>query len=123
MVWQCVGSYSKRQSYCSGISFWRMLSSIFSKKVYEELIRASSQALCRANNRTLYRGGKAMITNILYAVRDKTTGKLVSDLTSKHKKYWEQYNACRQAIQNSYRSRDNIDRYEIVTFELVEVKK
>lgn len=62
-----------------------------------------------------------MLTNILYGVRDKQTGKLVSNLTSKHKKYYEQYNACRQAIQNSYRSRDNIDRYEIVTFELVEV--
>lgn len=61
-----------------------------------------------------------MITNILYAVRDKTTGKLVSDLTSKHKKYWEQYNACRQAIQNSWHR--NKDKLEIVTFELVEVK-
>lgn len=64
-----------------------------------------------------------MTTNILYAVRDRTTGKLVSDLTSKHKKYWEQYNACRAAIQNSFRYREERDRLEIVTFELVEVKK
>ena len=64
-----------------------------------------------------------MITNILYGVRDKMTGKLVSDLTSKHKKYWEQYNACRQAIQNSFRYREERNRLEIVAFELVEVKK
>ena len=62
-----------------------------------------------------------MITNILYAVRDKQTGKLISNLTSKHKKYWEQYNACREAIQNSFRYREERDRLEIVTFELVEV--
>ncbi len=62
-----------------------------------------------------------MITNILYAVRDTTTGKLVSNLTTKHKKYWEQYNACRQAIRNSWHR--NKDKLEIVTFELVEVKK
>ena len=63
-----------------------------------------------------------MITNILYAVRDKTTGKLISNLTSKHKKYWEQYTACRQAIQNSFRYREERENLEIVTFELVEVK-
>lgn len=62
-----------------------------------------------------------MITNILYAVRDKTTGKLVSDLTSRHKKYWSQYKACKEAIRYSYRS--NKDNLEIVAFELVEVKK
>lgn len=64
-----------------------------------------------------------MITNILYAVRDKTTGKLISNLTSKHKKYWEQYNACRQTIQNSFRYREERDRLEIVAFELVEVNR
>ena len=64
-----------------------------------------------------------MITNILYAVRDKETGKLVSNLTSKHKKYWEQYSACREAMQNSFRYREDRDRLEIVTFKLVEVKK
>ena len=64
-----------------------------------------------------------MITNILYAVRDKTTGKLVSDLTSKHKKYWEQYNACKATIQNSFYYKNRRSDLEIVTFELVEVKK
>ena len=61
-----------------------------------------------------------MITNILYAVRDKTTGKLVSNLTSRKKKYWLQYNACKAAIQNSFRYREDRDRLEIVAFELVE---
>ena len=64
-----------------------------------------------------------MTTNILYAVRDKTTGKLVSDLTSKNKKYWLQYNACQSAIQNSFCYKNRRSDLEIVTFELVEVKR
>lgn len=61
----------------------------------------------------------------LYAVRDKSTGKLICDLTSRHKKYWEKRSSAIAAINNSYSYYKNFyweDRFEIVTFKLVEVK-
>lgn len=62
-----------------------------------------------------------MYTDTLYAVRNKQTGKLVSNLTSKHKKYWESRAACAQAIQNSFRHYDERSTLEIVQFKLIEV--
>lgn len=62
----------------------------------------------------------------LYAARDKSTGKLVSDLTSKHKKFWQRESDCRKAINeaNLKRLRWGFGRHgelELVIFELVEV--
>ena len=58
----------------------------------------------------------------IYGVKDKNTGTLINNLTTKHKKYWDKYDACEKAIKNSYsytpREKDN---FEIVTFKLVEV--
>ena len=58
----------------------------------------------------------------IYGVKDKNTGKLINNLTTKHKKYWDKYDAWEKAIKNSYsytpREKDN---FEIVTFKLVEV--
>lgn len=60
----------------------------------------------------------------IYAVRNKTTGKLINNLTTKHKKYWDKYDACVKAVKNSYyyipKAKDN---FEIVTFKLVEVSE
>lgn len=61
----------------------------------------------------------------LYAVRDTSTGKLVSDLTNPKKKFWQRKNAAEEAMRGvgsvaSYR----YGRYkslELVTFRLVEV--
>lgn len=57
----------------------------------------------------------------IYAVRDKNTGKLIYDLTTKHKKYWDKYEACEKAIENTYK-RINVNDVEIVKFKLVEVR-
>lgn len=57
----------------------------------------------------------------LYAARDIKTGKLIYDLTTKHKKYWDRYAACEKAIKNTYK-RINIEDVEIIKFKLVEVK-
>lgn len=54
----------------------------------------------------------------LYAVRDITTGKLVSNLTNPRRKYWDRRGNAVSAIQNHY-GRKNL---ELVTFKLVEVE-
>ena len=63
----------------------------------------------------------------LYAARDKSTGKLVSSLTSKHKKYWQRRDDCLKAINEANQQRLRWNFYnrgelELVTFEVVEVK-
>lgn len=57
----------------------------------------------------------------IYEVRDKNTGKLLNDLTTKHKKYWDRYEACEKILKTTYK-RINLEDVEIVKFELVEVK-
>ena len=63
----------------------------------------------------------------VYAARDKNTGKLVSNLTSKHKKFWQRRNDCLKAINEANQQRLRWNFYnrgelELVTFELMEVK-
>lgn len=59
---------------------------------------------------------------ILYAARDTSTGKLVSDLTTKHKKYWEKEKAIKELINKTTNRRyPKYDSLELVAFELVEV--
>lgn len=59
----------------------------------------------------------------LYAVRDKNTGKLVSNITNPSRKYWTRKGNAISAIEN-YKSRygayDNRE-LELVTFKLIEV--
>lgn len=61
----------------------------------------------------------------LYAARDKNTGKLVSDLTSKGHKFWHRRADCEAAIRRyngqTYKWR-NYD-LELVVYELVEIKE
>lgn len=52
----------------------------------------------------------------IYAVRNKSTGKLVSDLTNPRKKYWDKRNFAEKAMRGDVRS------LELVVFKLVEVK-
>lgn len=60
---------------------------------------------------------------ILYAARDTNTGKLVSDLTTKHKKFWEKEKAIKEVINKATNRRyPKYNSLELVTFELVEVK-
>lgn len=61
-----------------------------------------------------------MNNKIVYAVRNTETGKLVSDLGSRHKKYWNRKADAEAAIRNNWRY--NILKLKIVAFELVEVK-
>lgn len=64
----------------------------------------------------------------IYAVRDRKTGKLVTNITNPGHKFWEKKSYCEQAIDNYYyssanrylRQRTNYD-LELVTFNLVEV--
>ena len=64
----------------------------------------------------------------VYAARDKNTGKFVSDLTSRSKKFWERKNACVEAISNynshSYRFRNyNLELVELVCVESKEYER
>ena len=65
----------------------------------------------------------------LYSARDTSTGKLVSDITSPGKRYWQRKEAAEEAI---YKYNNNLNYYgrakhygklELVTWELVEVKE
>lgn len=63
----------------------------------------------------------------IYAARDKSTGKLVSNLTSKHKKFWQRRNDCLKAINEANQQRLRWNFYnrgelELVTFKVMEVK-
>lgn len=59
----------------------------------------------------------------IYAVRNTKTGKLVSDLGSRHKKYWDRKSEVQAAVQNSFRYKYAMPgTLKIVTFELVEVE-
>lgn len=62
----------------------------------------------------------------IYAARDKNTGKLVTDLTTRGNKFWLRQGDCEAAI-NRYNcgkchSRKGYD-LELVVYELVEVKE
>ena len=58
----------------------------------------------------------------IYGAREIESGKLVSDITNPRKKYWQQENACKQAISkhNSGRSFSQYGKLELVKFRLVE---
>ena len=69
----------------------------------------------------------------LYAARDTSTGKLVSDITNPKRKYWDKRGNAIKAIEyynNFYANRKFNPSYnkgehgtiELVTFELIEVK-
>ena len=59
---------------------------------------------------------------VIYAVRDKDTGKLVSNLTNPRKKYWDRkQNALTAMSANNHINRVLKRNLELVTFELVEV--
>ena len=68
----------------------------------------------------------------LYAARDTSTGKLVSDITNPRRKYWDRRGNAEQAIERynrAYANRPRSSTYnkgkhgtiELVTFKLVEV--
>ena len=60
---------------------------------------------------------------MLYGARNPITGKLVSDLTTHRKKFWQRKTDCQLAINNATGGR--YARYktlELVTFKLVEIK-
>lgn len=65
----------------------------------------------------------------LYSARDTSTGKLVSDITSPGKKYWQRKEAAEEAIYkynnklNYYGRAKSYGKLELVTWELVEVKE
>lgn len=64
---------------------------------------------------------------LIYAVRDKNTGKIVKDITNPGHKFWEVKGYCQKAIDNynkgNYYSRRSL-KYdlEMVTYKLVEVE-
>lgn len=59
----------------------------------------------------------------VYAARDKNTGKLVSDLTTRHKKFWQSKKTCQNAIENYNNASVKYGNYnlELVVYELVEI--
>lgn len=76
--------------------------------------------------------GKPMVNERLYAAREISTGKLVSDITNPRRKYWDRKGNAQKAIDyynRAYANRklkpfDNKGEHgiiELVTFELVEV--
>lgn len=68
------------------------------------------------------------MTNYIYGARDKVTGKLVSDIVSPRRKYWDKkgnaeksINAHNKAVQKGYRNSPN--EVELVEFKLIETNK
>lgn len=65
----------------------------------------------------------------LYAARDTTTGKLVSDITNPKRKYWDRKGNAIKAIDayNNHAvwryNKGNHGKLELVTFELVEIEE
>ena len=55
----------------------------------------------------------------IYAARDKNTGKIVSNLTTRHKKFWDRKNACMRAINAYNSSRYRFGDYDLELVELV----
>lgn len=67
---------------------------------------------------------RRMNNDRIYAVRNTKTGKLVSNLGSRHKKYWTKKEHALEAIKNSYRycALYYLGGLKIVEFALVEVE-
>lgn len=91
-----------------------------------EIIPEGQQTCPSCNN------GKLMVNERLYAAREISTGKLVSDITNPRRKYWDRKGNAEKAIDyynRAYANRklkpfDNKGEHgtiELVTFELVEV--
>ena len=65
---------------------------------------------------------------IIYAARDTSTGKLVSDITNPRRKYWDRRGNALSAINEYNRKHNYYGRLgihgtlELVTFKLVEVE-
>lgn len=57
----------------------------------------------------------------LYGARDTSTGKLVSDITSPRKKFWQRKGDCQEAIRRATHWKW-YGSLELVTFKLVEVE-
>lgn len=58
----------------------------------------------------------------IYCARDPSTGKLVSDITSPTKKFWQKKEFAQEAIRRATNGRwKRYERLELVTFKLVEV--
>lgn len=55
----------------------------------------------------------------IYCIRNEDTGRLVSNLTTRHKKYYDSIDHAQQAINNA-RWHDK-SKLKIITFELTEV--
>ena len=55
----------------------------------------------------------------VYVARDKNTGKFVSDLTSRHKKFWDRKNACMNAINEYNSSGYHFRNYDLELVELI----
>ena len=59
----------------------------------------------------------------LYAVKDTSTGKLVSNITNPRRKYWDRKGNAISAIRNAKSGRyPDPRKLELVTFKLVEVE-
>ena len=59
-----------------------------------------------------------MNNNKIYAVRDESTGKIVSNLTNPRKKYWDKRGNAENAIRKNLKYHPKL---KLVVFELVEV--
>ena len=67
------------------------------------------------------------MADYIYGARDKVTGKLISDIVSPRRKYWDRkdnaekaINTHNESIRNGYR---NAHEVELVEFELIELSK
>lgn len=59
-----------------------------------------------------------MNNNKIYAVRDESTGKIVSNLTNPRKKYWDKRGNAENTIRKNLKYHPKL---KLVVFELVEV--
>ncbi len=59
-----------------------------------------------------------MKNNKIYAVRDESTGKLVSNITNPRRKYWDRRANAEEAIRRNIKYNPKL---KLVVFEIVEV--
>lgn len=59
----------------------------------------------------------------IYSIYDAKEDKIVSDLTSRHKKWYESEGNARRTLEGSFHSRDHLDDYKIFKFKCEKVEE
>lgn len=67
--------------------------------------------------------GKVKDEFFIYSIYDIKEDKIVSDLTSRHKKWYESEGNARRTLEGSLHSRSHLDDYKIIKFKCEKVEE